>query len=40
MIELDNKEYVIDFEDFLKLEKNYSNNTVESYIRDIRFFLE
>ena len=40
MIELDNKEYVIDFEDFLRMEKNYSSNTIESYIRDIRFFLE
>ena len=40
MIELDNKEYIDDFEDFLKIEKNYSNNTIESYIRDIRFFLE
>lgn len=40
MIELDNKEYLEDFEDFLRIEKNYSNNTIESYIRDIGFFLE
>ncbi len=40
MIELDNKEYILDFEDFLRIEKNYSENTIESYIRDIRFFLE
>ena len=40
MIELDNKEYVVDFGDFLNIEKNYSENTIESYIRDIRFFLE
>ncbi len=40
MIEINNKEYIDDFENYLKIDKNYSNNTVESYIRDIRFFLE
>lgn len=40
MIEIDNKEYVDDFETYLKIDKNYSKNTLESYIRDIRFFLE
>ena len=40
MIEIDNKEYLDDFEDYLKIDKNYSSNTLESYIRDIRFFLE
>ena len=40
MIEIDNKEYLNDFEEYLKIDKNYSKNTLESYIRDIRFFLE
>ena len=40
MIEIENKEYVLDFENYLKVDKNYSENTIESYIRDIRFFLE
>ena len=40
MIELNNKEFVDDFGDYLKIDKNFSKNTVESYIRDIRFFLE
>ena len=40
MIEINNNEYLKDFEDYLKIDKNYSNNTLESYIRDIRFFLE
>ena len=40
MIDLDNKEFVDDFENYLKIDKNFSNNTVESYIRDIRFFLK
>ena len=40
MIEIDNKEYLDDFSDYLKIDKNYSENTIESYIRDIRFFLE
>lgn len=39
MIDLDNKEFVDDFENYLKIDKNFSNNTIESYIRDIRFFL-
>ena len=29
-----------DFISYLKIDKNYSDNTVESYMRDIRFFLE
>ncbi len=40
MIEINNKEYILDFENYLKVEKNYSDNTIESYIRDIRYFLE
>jgi len=40
MIGIDNKEFIDEFSDYLKLEKNYSNNTVESYIRDIRYFLD
>ena len=40
MIDLDNKEFVDDFENYLKIDKNFSNNTIESYIRDIRFFLK
>ena len=40
MIEIDNKEYTDDFSDYLKIDKNYSANTIESYIRDIRNFLE
>ena len=40
MIEIDNKEYIDDFYNYLRIDKNYSLNTVESYIRDIRFFLE
>ena len=40
MIEIENNEYLKDFEDYLKIDKNYSKNTLESYIRDIRFFLE
>ena len=40
MIEIDNKEYIDDFSDYLKIDKNYSSNTIESYIRDIRGFLE
>ncbi len=39
MIEIDNKEFLDDFSDYLKIDKNYSSNTIESYIRDIRFFL-
>ncbi len=40
MIEIDNKEFIDDFNNYLKIEKNYSNNTIESYLRDIRYFLE
>lgn len=40
MIEIDNKEYIDDFGDYLRIDKNYSANTIESYIRDIRNFLE
>lgn len=40
MIEIDNKEFIDDFSNYLKIEKNYSDNTIESYIRDIRYFLE
>ena len=40
MIEIYNKEFVDDFIDYLKIDKNYSKNTLESYLRDIRFFLE
>ena len=39
MIGIDNKEIIDDFSSYLKLEKNYSVNTIESYIRDIRYFL-
>lgn len=40
MIGIENKEFIDDFENYLKIDKNFSDNTVESYIRDIRFFLE
>ena len=40
MIEIYNKEYLDDFKNYLSIDKNYSNNTVESYMRDLRFFLE
>ena len=40
MIEIDNKEFLDDFSNYLKIDKNYSDNTIESYIRDIRFFLK
>ena len=40
MIEIDNMEYVDDFKTYLSVDKNYSSNTIESYLRDIRFFLE
>ena len=40
MIEIYNKELVDDFRTYLKVDKNYSNNTIESYIRDIVYFLE
>ena len=40
MIEINNKELIDDFSNYLKIDKNYSKNTLESYIRDLRFFLE
>ncbi len=40
MVEINNKEYLDDFISYLSIDKNYSKNTVESYIRDLRFFLE
>ncbi len=40
MIEIYNKEYLDDFKNYLSIDKNYSNNTIESYMRDLRFFLE
>ncbi len=40
MIDIYNKEFVDDFKTYLKIDKNYSDNTIESYIRDIGFFLE
>ena len=40
MVDIDNKEYLDDYKTYLSIEKNYSSNTVESYMRDIRYFLE
>ena len=40
MIDIEIKEYIDDYSNYLKVDKNYSLNTVESYIRDIRFFLD
>ena len=40
MIEIYNKEFIDDYKTYLKVDKNYSNNTIESYIRDIVYFLE
>lgn len=40
MLEIDNQELLNDFTTYLKIDKNYSDNTIESYIRDLRFFLE
>ena len=40
MIDIDNKEYINDYSRYLSIDKNYSDNTVESYIRDIRCFLD
>ena len=40
MIDIDNNEFLDDFSNYLKIDKNYSENTIESYIRDIRFFFE
>ena len=39
MIDIENNELVEDFKSYLKHEKGYSTNTVESYIRDVRIFL-
>ena len=39
MIDIDNKEFVDDFSDYLRIDKNYSENTVESYMRDLKYFL-
>ena len=39
MVDINNKEFLDDFKDYLKIQKNYSDNTIESYIRDIRYFL-
>lgn len=40
MIEIDNSELISDFGNYLMYERGYSKNTVESYLRDIRMFLE
>ena len=40
MIEIYNKEFIDDYKTYLKVDKNYSSNTIESYIRDIVSFLE
>ena len=40
MIGIENKEFIEDFKTYLRVDKNYSENTIESYIRDIGFFLE
>lgn len=39
MIDIDNKEFVEDFKNYLRIDKNYSDNTIESYIRDLKYFL-
>lgn len=39
MIEIENKEFMDDFENYLKIDKHYSQNTIESYLRDISGFL-
>lgn len=39
MIEIENKEFMDDFENYLKIDKHYSSNTIESYLRDISGFL-
>ena len=39
MIDIENKEFVDDFSNYLRIDKNYSSNTVESYIRDLKYFL-
>ena len=38
MIEIDNKELVDDFKDYLRIDKNYSENTIESYITSVAQF--
>ena len=40
MIDIDNREYIDDFSRYLSIDRSYSDNTVESYIRDIRYFLD
>ena len=40
MIDIENKELVDDFANYLKIDKNYSSNTIESYVRDLTYFLE
>ena len=40
MEEIDNNDFIEDFKNYLKIDKKYSENTIESYIRDIVFFLE
>lgn len=40
MKDINNSELVDDFKKYLEIDKNYSNNTVESYIRDINSFLK
>ena len=39
MIDIENNELVEDFKKYLMLERRYSDNTVESYIRDVKMFL-
>ena len=34
------EEYIIDFQNYLKLEKGNSDNTIESYLRDVRKLLQ
>ena len=34
------EEYIIDFSNYLKLEKGRSDNTVQGYIRDVRKLLQ
>ena len=40
MEDIERNEFVEDFENYLRVDKNFSNNTIESYMRDIRFFLD
>lgn len=39
MIGIENKEYIEDFITYLKIDKHYSDNTIDSYERDLREFL-